>query len=67
MPSTSPVGVPFLFVSDKDGTLRMCVDYSALNRVIVKNRYLFPRPDDLLDQLAQAHVFGLTCSRSTIR
>ncbi len=36
-PSKSPYGVPYLLVHKKDGTLRMCVDYRAFNKVIVKN------------------------------
>jgi len=38
----SPYGAPVLFVHKKDGTLRMCVDYRAFNKVMVKNRYLVP-------------------------
>jgi hypothetical protein len=36
-PSTSPYGAPILFVKKKDGSLRMCVDYRALNSQTVKN------------------------------
>jgi hypothetical protein len=47
-PSSSPYGSPILFVKKKDGALRMVVDYQALNKQTVKNRYPLPRIDDLL-------------------
>ena len=56
-PSISPYGAPILFVQKKDGTLRMCIDYRALNKQTVKNRYPLPRIDDLLDQLHGSCVF----------
>jgi hypothetical protein len=36
----------------------MCVDYRALNKVMVKNRYPLPHIDDLFDQLSGAKVFS---------
>ena len=57
-PSKSPFGAPILFVGKKDGTLRMCVDYRALNKLTVKNRYPLPRVDDLLESLAGAKYFS---------
>jgi len=57
-PSKSPYGAPILFVHKKDGTLRMCVDYRALNKATVKNRYPLPRIDDLFDHLSGAKVFS---------
>ena len=42
----------------QDGGLRMCIDYRALNKNTVKNRYPIPRIDDLLDQLQGAKVFS---------
>ncbi|GKF19408.1 putative reverse transcriptase domain-containing protein [Tanacetum coccineum] len=46
-----PWGAPVLFVKKKDGSFRMCIDYRELNKLIAKNRYPFPRIDDLFDQL----------------
>lgn len=38
-PSTSPFGSPILFVHEKDGSLRMVIDYRAVNQITVKDRY----------------------------
>ena len=37
-PSVSPYGAPVLFVHKKEGTLRLCVNYRALNKITIKNR-----------------------------
>ncbi|GJX62818.1 hypothetical protein Tco_0295718 [Tanacetum coccineum] len=55
-PSTSPRGVPVLFVKKKDGSFRMCIDYRELNKLTVKNRYPLPRIDDLFDQHQEEHT-----------
>ena len=41
-PSVLPFGAPVLFVPKKDGGIRICMDYRALNRVIVHTRYPLP-------------------------
>ena len=57
-PSTSPWRSLVLFAKKKDKILRLCIDYRQLNRVTVKNRYPFPRIDDLFDQLRGARVYS---------
>ena len=42
----------------KDGTVRLCIDYCALNKVTIKNKYPLPRIDDLFDQLQGTRVFS---------
>jgi hypothetical protein len=63
-PSKSPYGALVFFVHKKDGTLKMCVDYRALNKATVKNWYPLPRIDDLFDRLSGAKVFSRIDLRS---
>ena len=63
-PNVSPWGAPVLFVKKKDGTLRMCIDYRQINKVIVKNKYPFPRIEVLFYQLKGAGVFSKIDLRS---
>ncbi|WMV19509.1 hypothetical protein MTR67_012894 [Solanum verrucosum] len=63
-PNISPWGAPVLFVKNKDGSLRMCIDYRQLNKVTIKNKYPLPRIDDLFDQLQGASYFSKIDLRS---
>jgi hypothetical protein len=63
-PSSSPWGAPELFVTKKDGSMRMCIDYRSLNEVTIKNKYPLPRIDDLFDQLQGAMYFSKIDLRS---
>ena len=63
-PSTLPWGAPVLLVKKKDGSSRLCVDYRQLNKMTIKNKYLFPRIDDLMDQLHGSAVFSKIDLRS---
>lgn len=63
-PSKSPFGAPILFVKKKDGTMRMCVDYRALNNITIKNAYPLPRIEELFDRLQGAKYFSKIDLRS---
>ena len=65
-PSVSPWGAPVLFVKKKNGTLRMCIDYRQINKVTVKNKYPFPRIEDLFNQLKGVSVFSKIDPQGTI-
>lgn len=53
-----------LLVKKKDCIIRLRVDYRQLNKVTIKNKYSFPRIDDLMDQLVGAFVFSKIDLRS---
>ena len=57
-PSASPWGSPVIFVDKRDGTTRLCVDYRKLNDVTIKNKYPFPKIEDLFDQLNGSRIFS---------
>ena len=47
--SVSPWDAIIMFVKNKDGFLRICIDYHQLNKVTIKNKYPLMRFDDLFD------------------
>lgn len=55
--SYSPYASPIVLVKTKNDEERMCVDYRALNKVTVKDKYPLPRIDDLLDRLKEGKYF----------
>jgi len=57
-PSTSPCGSPIVLMRKKDGSWRMCIDYRALNKIMIKNCYPLPRIDYLLNQLKEVVYFS---------
>ena len=56
-PSTSPWGALVLVAKKRGKTLRLCIGYKLLNRVMIQNRYPLPRINDLFDQLRGARVY----------
>ena len=56
--SKSPYNSPIVVVPKKDGSLRLCVDFSALNKKIVADQYPLPVIGEVLENLANANVFS---------
>jgi hypothetical protein len=50
-PSSIPFASSVVLVKKKDGTMHMCIEFRALNKKTIKNKYLIPRIDELLDEL----------------
>ena len=57
-PSSSSWGCPALFVTKKDHSLRMVIDYRPLNARTIKNKYPLPMIYILFDQLNGAKFFS---------
>jgi hypothetical protein len=62
--SHSPFASPVLLVKKKDGTWRLCVDYIKLNALTIKNRFLMPIIEEILDELAGSKLFTKLDMRS---
>ncbi|GJY40474.1 hypothetical protein Tco_0427744 [Tanacetum coccineum] len=56
-PSYFPREEHVLFMKNKDGSFRTCIDHKELNKLTVKNHYPLPRIDDLFDQLRGVFPF----------
>ncbi len=61
----SPIGAPILFILKLNGLLRLCVDYRALNKVTIKNRYLFPLINELINRLSGVKIYTKLDLRDT--
>lgn len=57
-PNTSLYEALVLFMDKKDGTLYICIDYWAVNKVTIKNNYPLLWINDFFDRLARAKYFS---------
>jgi hypothetical protein len=49
--SHSPFAAPMIFVKKADGILCLCVDFRPLNADTLKDRYLLPHMENLLNEV----------------
>ena len=65
-PSKSPWAAPIVIVPKKDGSLRLCIDYRALNEVTKRDVYPMPHIDDALDALVGSIYFSIMDATSRV-
>ena len=56
-PSKAPYGATVLFQKKQDGSLWMCVDYRALNKVTIENKYTISLAAELFNRLSKVEYF----------
>jgi len=62
--SKIPYAAPIIMVRKSYGSSRVCIDYPAINEHTVKDSFLLPRIDYLIDKLREANCITHLHSRS---
>ena len=63
-PSSSPWLSPVVLVRKKNGDLRFCVDFRAVNKLTIADKFPLPRIEEILDDLGQTTYFTVLDARS---
>ena len=56
-PLISPAGASIIFISKKDESLQLYIDYYRLNSIIVKNYYPLLLISEILDRLSSTKIY----------
>ncbi len=72
-----PYWAPILFVDKKDGKLKMCIDYYALNKITIKKTILYftlmiywinsMGPNTLIELISNQGIINLTLQMKTLK
>lgn len=57
-PSESPYQAPIVMVKKKDGTMRLCIDFRQLNKVLIPDSEPIPRVDMMFAKLGKSRYFS---------
>jgi hypothetical protein len=62
--STSPYRAPLVPILKKNGDWRLCVDYRDLNAKTVKDSYVMPIIDDIIENFHGSQIFSILDAKS---